>query len=163
VSPPLPLVVRLSSAVAWRRPRDCTIGLRAGHRDLADIGQGLEHLRNQCRCSPGRRLRSSAAVRPHPERTSRVPPTVFDMKVQAIYNHFLTAYGDDGSSVYTVRALPAGSIVGIVNGEPLDLDRVSDAVVERIRTDPQFAARGPRPRQDRVLRRATTPDRHHEL
>lgn len=70
------------------------------------------------------------------------PPTVFDLKVEAVYNHVLTAYGDDGSSVYSMRALPAGD--GTQPGipaAPLDVNRISVAVVERIRSDPQFAAR----------------------
>jgi type I restriction enzyme R subunit len=66
---------------------------------------------------------------------------VFDTKVQAVYDHVLAAYGDDGTSVYTLRVLPAGEPKSTVlaPGE-LDVDRISDAVVERIRTDPQFAA-----------------------
>ncbi|HEX8079958.1 MAG TPA: type I restriction endonuclease subunit R [Jatrophihabitans sp.] len=70
------------------------------------------------------------------------PPTVFDLKVEAVYNHVLTAYGDDGSSVYSMRALPAGDGTqsGVPAG-PLDVNRISVAVVERIRSDPQFAAR----------------------
>jgi len=69
------------------------------------------------------------------------PPGVFDTKVQAVYDHVLAAYGDDGTSVYTLRVLPAGEPKSTVlaPGE-LDVDRISDAVVERIRTDPQFAA-----------------------
>lgn len=36
------------------------------------------------------------------------PPAVFEAKVQVVYNHVLAAYGDDGTSVYTMSALPAG-------------------------------------------------------
>jgi type I restriction enzyme R subunit len=70
------------------------------------------------------------------------PPTVFDAKVQAVYDHVLSAYGDDGSSVYTLGALPAGDARPTVTGTArLDVDRITEAVVDRIRADPQFAAR----------------------
>lgn len=70
------------------------------------------------------------------------PPEVFDTKVQAVYDHVQSAYGDDGSSVYTLRALPAGEArAADVATVALDVDRISDAVVERIRVDPEFAAR----------------------
>jgi type I restriction enzyme, R subunit len=70
------------------------------------------------------------------------PPEVFDAKVQAVYDHVLAAYGDDGTSVYTGLA-PGGeprAVVDVPTG-PLDIDRISDAVLARIRTDPEFAAR----------------------
>jgi type I restriction enzyme R subunit len=70
------------------------------------------------------------------------PPDVFDAKVQLVYDHVLAAYQDDGSSVYNESA-PAGSgrRVAVVPAERLDVDRISDAVVARIRMDPDFAAR----------------------
>ena len=68
------------------------------------------------------------------------PPAVFDAKVQAVYDHVLAAYGDDGGSVYTERDAPVASMTPAPDG-PLDVDRISDAVLARIRSDPEFAAR----------------------
>ncbi len=68
------------------------------------------------------------------------PAPVFDAKVQLIYDHILAAYGDDGTSAYDVRDVVAGAPSAAPEG-PLDVDRISDAVLARIRSDPAFAAR----------------------
>jgi type I restriction enzyme, R subunit len=70
------------------------------------------------------------------------PPEVFDAKVQAVFDHVLTAYGDDGSSVYEpdhveVEVKPAA---GVAILQDQDLASITDAVVERIRTDAEFAS-----------------------
>jgi type I restriction enzyme, R subunit len=70
------------------------------------------------------------------------PPEVFDVKVQAVFDHVLTAYGDDGTSVYDrdqiVEQPPHGVAVAV--GQEQDLATITDAVVERIRTDAEFAS-----------------------
>ena len=70
------------------------------------------------------------------------PPAVFDLKVQALYDHVLASYRDDGTSVYTDRvpARDVGAVVPVPAG-PLDIDRISDAVITRIRIDHEFAER----------------------
>jgi type I restriction enzyme, R subunit len=70
------------------------------------------------------------------------PPELFDLKVQAVFDHVITAYGDDGSSVYTgdrVEAATTGA--GVATLTAPDLASIADSVVERIRTDAEFAAR----------------------
>jgi type I restriction enzyme R subunit len=63
------------------------------------------------------------------------PRTVYDDKVQAVFDHVSTVYGDDGVSVYdevvVVSAEPAS--------EAASLDGITEAVVERIRSDAAFA------------------------
>jgi len=70
------------------------------------------------------------------------PPEVFDAKVQMVYDHVLAAYQDDGSSVF-VETKPSHDLGPYVPipAMKMDVDRISDAVVARIRTDPDFAAR----------------------
>jgi type I restriction enzyme R subunit len=67
------------------------------------------------------------------------PPHVFDAKVQAVYDHVITAYGDDGSSVYQGETGP--SVTGVAVLTAPDLATITDNVVELIRTDAEFAAR----------------------
>lgn len=69
------------------------------------------------------------------------PPEVFDAKVQAVFDHVLTAYGDDGTSVYepaqVVSEAPRVD-VGFPPGQ--NLASITDAIVERIRIDAEFAS-----------------------
>jgi type I restriction enzyme R subunit len=70
------------------------------------------------------------------------PPDVFDVKVQAVFDHVITAYGDDGSTVYRsddVEAATSGA--GVATLTASDLRSVTDGVVEAIRTDAEFASR----------------------
>lgn len=70
------------------------------------------------------------------------PPDVFDAKVQAVFDHVSTAYGDDGSTVYRgdrVGAVSGGSGVATL-AEP-DLRTITENVVEAIRADAEFASR----------------------
>jgi type I restriction enzyme R subunit len=70
------------------------------------------------------------------------PPELFDIKVQAVFDHVITAYGDDGSSVYAgdrVEAATTGA--GVATLTAPDIASIADNVVERIRTDAEFAAR----------------------
>jgi type I restriction enzyme R subunit len=73
------------------------------------------------------------------------PADVFDAKVQAVYDHVLAAYRDDGTSVYTAIA-PHPSQAAAAGNESspigaVDVDTITDAVIARLRTDPDFAAR----------------------
>jgi len=69
------------------------------------------------------------------------PPELFNAKVQAVFDHVVSAYGDDGSSVYPADATPAtgGSAVAVLT-EP-DIDSITDTLVERIRVDAEFASK----------------------
>ena len=71
------------------------------------------------------------------------PPEVFDIKVQAVFDHVITAYGDDGSSVYSRgdRVEAAYHRRTVSPRLPhLTSPRSPISVVERIRTDAEFAA-----------------------
>uniref|UniRef100_UPI003D901559 type I restriction endonuclease subunit R n=1 Tax=Gordonia sp. B7-2 TaxID=3420932 RepID=UPI003D901559 len=68
---------------------------------------------------------------------------IFREKVQLVYDHVLSAYGDDGESVYS-RRIDFGYPVqtpGFAAPGPVDVDRIADDVVARIHADPAFAAR----------------------
>ncbi len=70
------------------------------------------------------------------------PPKLFDAKVKAVFDHVFSAYGDDGSSVYSADESAvgaAGSGVGVLSAP--DLDTITESVVERIRIDADFASR----------------------
>ncbi|MEI2816845.1 MAG: ATP-binding protein [Microthrixaceae bacterium] len=67
---------------------------------------------------------------------------MFDAKVQAVFDHVATVYGDDGSSVYEgAEVQPATSGAGVAVLTAPDLSLVADEVVERIRRDSDFASR----------------------
>lgn len=64
-------------------------------------------------------------------------------KVQLVFDHVLTAYGDDGQSAYTPRidiAFPPRTQRVEYTG-PRDVNRIADDVVAGIHDDPAFAAR----------------------
>ena len=66
---------------------------------------------------------------------------IFREKVQLVYDHVLSAYGDDGESVYT-RRVDIGFPVQAVGKTPLgsiDVSKIADDVVARIHADPVFA------------------------
>jgi len=68
------------------------------------------------------------------------PPELFDIKVQTVFDHVATVYGDDGSDVY--RDNPAEeATAGVATLTAPDLATIADEVVERIRTDADFASR----------------------
>jgi len=70
------------------------------------------------------------------------PPEVFDEKVQAVFDHVTTAYGDDGSTVYRrepIEPAPSGSVVATLT--EVDIRSITDSLVETIRSDAQFASR----------------------
>lgn len=75
---------------------------------------------------------------------------IFREKVQLVYDHVLSAYGDDGESVYSRRVdfgFPDRT-VGIEPSGPIDVNKVADDVVARIHADPTFAERVARQLRD---------------
>jgi len=85
------------------------------------------------------------------------PRAVFDAKVQAIFDHIVSAYGDDGSSVYSTGGEPAaGSVTGVAVLTEPDLETITSGVVERIRVDAEFGRSGRR--TARRGRRSSAPD-----
>jgi type I restriction enzyme R subunit len=69
------------------------------------------------------------------------PRDVFEAKVQAVFDHIATAYGDDGTSVYQGRAVePATGGAGVATLSSPDLTTIADEVVQRIRHDADFAS-----------------------
>ena len=66
---------------------------------------------------------------------------IFHTKVQLVFDHVLTAYGDNGESAYDPRPdyqFPQG--VKVEYTGPLDVNKIADDVVARIHADPEFAA-----------------------
>jgi type I restriction enzyme R subunit len=68
------------------------------------------------------------------------PPDVFDAKVQAVFDHIISAYGDDGGSVYDPDVSTPAPTAGVAVLTQPDLETITAGVVERIRVDAQFAA-----------------------
>jgi type I restriction enzyme, R subunit len=64
------------------------------------------------------------------------PRPVYDAKVQAVFDHVCTVYGDDGASVYEEAVSVATPDAPSAS---LSVDEITDSVVRRIRTDAQFA------------------------
>lgn len=65
---------------------------------------------------------------------------IFTSKVQLVFDHVLTAYGDDGESAYTPRVDFQWAAHPVAYDGPLDVNRIADDVVARIHDDPDFAA-----------------------
>ncbi|WP_166879088.1 type I restriction endonuclease subunit R [Salinibacterium sp. ZJ450] len=66
---------------------------------------------------------------------------IFTTKVQLVFDHVITAYGDNGESAYSPRAdlyFPAQGTVEYAG--PIDVHKIADDVVARIYRDPDFAA-----------------------
>ena len=69
------------------------------------------------------------------------PPELFDAKVQAVFDHALTAYGDNETSVYQGHEFESELRVDTgVSVAADDLSTIVDEVVERIRVDAEFAS-----------------------
>jgi type I restriction enzyme R subunit len=67
---------------------------------------------------------------------------VFDQKVLLVFDHVLSAYEDAFSSAYTRRPGYTRVVGEVVEYDgPLDVDRIADDVVARIKSDADFAAR----------------------
>jgi len=63
------------------------------------------------------------------------PRVVYDTKVQAVFDHVRTVYGDDGSSAYDEAKLAVEDVPTTL----ASVDEFTEAVVERIRRDAEFA------------------------
>ena len=63
------------------------------------------------------------------------PRVVYDAKVQAVFDHVRTVYGDDGSSAYDEADLAVEDAPAAL----ASVDELTEAVVERIRRDAAFA------------------------
>jgi type I restriction enzyme R subunit len=68
------------------------------------------------------------------------PPELFDVKVQAVFDHVVTAYGDDDTSVYDDAPVTLAPTGKGPDAAPLDLAAITDELVERIRVDAEFAS-----------------------
>jgi len=71
------------------------------------------------------------------------PPEVFDAKVQAVFDHVATAYGDDGRSVCdgtTVEPVTPAGGVAVVPAGPVTAASLTEEVVEQLRHDAEFVA-----------------------
>ncbi len=71
------------------------------------------------------------------------PPEVFDAKVQAVFDHIATAYGDDGHSVYDGTGVEpvtsAGGVTVLPSGN-VTASSLTEEMVEQLRTDAEFVA-----------------------
>ncbi|MBD7957479.1 type I restriction endonuclease subunit R [Microbacterium sp. Sa4CUA7] len=65
---------------------------------------------------------------------------VFQTKVQLVYDHVLSAYGDSGDSAYTMRVDAHRPNTVVEYGNEVDVRRIADDVVRRILADPGFAS-----------------------
>ena len=71
------------------------------------------------------------------------PPEVFDAKVQAVFDHIATAYGDDGSSVYdgaAVEPVTTAAASPPLAAGPVTVAALTEEVVEQLRHDAEFVA-----------------------
>lgn len=65
---------------------------------------------------------------------------IFTAKVQLVFDHILTAYGDDGQSAYTPKVdFPSPARGTDVESGTLDVNKIAEDVVARIHDDPVFA------------------------
>lgn len=69
------------------------------------------------------------------------PPEIFDQKIDAIFNHIVASYGDDGASVYTGEPVePSPSAAGTATAVAADLETITDEMVEQLRNNPTLAS-----------------------
>jgi len=94
----------------WRRKAETMAEMRVAIKDVLDAGLPAE---------------------PY-------PPEVFDEKVHAVFDHLCASYGDDGRSVYDEGGPEIPAYVGATAA--VSVDEITAAVVERIKTDAEFAA-----------------------
>lgn len=79
---------------------------------------------------------------------------IFHTKVQLVFDHVLTAYGDNGESAYSPRVdlICPAKRVQVESDGPIDVNRVADDVVARIGADPEFATQVAEQLQTRATR-----------
>lgn len=70
------------------------------------------------------------------------PPEMFDAKVQAVFDHISTAYGDDGTSVYQGDTIEAVQPIGVatVADAATTAAALTEEVVEQLRHDAEFVS-----------------------
>ncbi|MGH9187520.1 MAG: AlbA family DNA-binding domain-containing protein [Acidimicrobiales bacterium] len=71
------------------------------------------------------------------------PGELFDAKVQAVFDHVATAYGDDGGSVYEgddVEVPSSGAGVAALATGPVSTATLTEEVVDQLRQDAEFVA-----------------------
>jgi type I restriction enzyme, R subunit len=68
------------------------------------------------------------------------PPDLFDAKVRAIFDHVVSAYGDDSTSVYQSQESEFISGRAVDTLARPDFDTMTNEVIERIRVDADFAS-----------------------
>ncbi|MFF3426921.1 HsdR family type I site-specific deoxyribonuclease [Streptomyces sp. NPDC002602] len=71
------------------------------------------------------------------------PPQVFDAKVQAVFDHIATVYGDDGTSPYDgAKVEPATTRVGVaaLAAGLISAKELTDEIVEQLRHDAEFVS-----------------------
>jgi type I restriction enzyme R subunit len=67
-------------------------------------------------------------------------PDIFYSKVQLVFDHVLTAYGDNGESAYDMKVdYQLTQPVHVEYDGPVDVNKIADDVVARIHADPEFA------------------------
>ncbi len=69
------------------------------------------------------------------------PRTLFDTKVQAVFDHVVSAYGDDDTSVYDAGVGDEAAGAGVAVLTRPDLGTITDDVVEQLRADAEFASK----------------------
>lgn len=68
------------------------------------------------------------------------PPELFDRKVDVVFNHIVASYGDDGTSIYGTDEPPSRRAQAqVAVPATVDVDAVTEVVVQRIKTDPEAA------------------------
>ena len=67
---------------------------------------------------------------------------IFQSKVQRVFDHILTAYGDNGESIYApqVDYIHPRHGISVEYGAPIGINKVADDDVARIHAEPSFAA-----------------------
>jgi type I restriction enzyme, R subunit len=71
------------------------------------------------------------------------PPEVFDTKIQAVFDHIVTAYGDDGPSVYDQSDADAASTAtgaATLVDLPISTAALTEQVVKQLRHDTEFVS-----------------------
>ncbi|WP_182170768.1 type I restriction endonuclease subunit R [Flaviflexus equikiangi] len=68
-------------------------------------------------------------------------PELFTSKVEQVFEHVLTTYGDNGESAYSTNIdIPWTVPSSDFDDGPFDVDRIADDVIARMYVDPDFAA-----------------------
>jgi type I restriction enzyme R subunit len=71
-------------------------------------------------------------------------PEIWERKSEVVFNHIFASFYDDGSSVYEEEGPPVGIIAPALEAPDappnvIDIETVTAGVLERIKTDPDFA------------------------